>query len=89
MTEAELKPGSEIIVKGWKFPLIVASVGPKEVRARIRNFPFLIFVKRDDIIYTAGQTPEVAMKGLKGISGFEPIIKLQKKKYEQKFRAMM
>jgi hypothetical protein len=78
MPKQELQVGDEIIVENYPMPFVVAKIGEKGVMARIKNFPFLVFVRKEKIIWRSPQTPEQIMRSLKGIEKHVAEIRLRK-----------
>jgi hypothetical protein len=76
----ELKVGDEIISQDYRFPLVVARVGEKRVMARIKNYPFLVAIPKDRIVWRSPQPPEQIMLSLKKLDNMEPEIIVRKKK---------
>jgi len=76
----EIKVGDEIIAPNFRFPLVVARVGEKRVMARIKNFPFLLPIDKDKIIWRTPQPPEQIMKSLRNLEGYHPEIIVRRRK---------
>lgn len=76
----ELKPGDEIIVEGMRITFTVASVGEKTVKAMPQGVPVTISIPKDKIIWRTPLKTDVAVRRLRGISGYEPGVILRKRK---------